>query len=74
MDLLETFKNGKAIEKRQSPLKCTREEAVRKAYSKLNVTGYNLIYNNCEHFVVWCRDGDRKDNNIDPLLRVLGHR
>lgn len=55
MDTLETFKNGRSIEKRLSSLNCSRKDAVRKAYSRLGEAKYNLLINNCEHFVEWCR-------------------
>ncbi|MCY9593972.1 lecithin retinol acyltransferase family protein [Paenibacillus chitinolyticus] len=76
MDTIETFKNGKAIEIRNSPLNCSREEAIQKAYSKLYTTGYNLVFNNCEHFVVWCRDGDNKKiyTPSSAAWQVMGNR
>ncbi|CAG7644914.1 hypothetical protein PAESOLCIP111_04844 [Paenibacillus solanacearum] len=55
VDSLETFKNGKAIEQRHSSLKRSRDEAINKAYGRLGESQYNLIFNNCEHFVTWCR-------------------
>lgn len=55
LDTIETFKKGKAIEKRFSNLRCSREEVVKRAYKRLGESNYNLIYNNCEHFVVSCR-------------------
>lgn len=58
---LSEFKQNKVFEKRYSLLRCSRQTAVNKAYSKLGETGYDLIFNNCEHFVVWCRGSDKRD-------------
>lgn len=39
----------------QSPLSHSRRSAVDRAYSRLYEGNYNLIINNCEHFVRYCR-------------------
>lgn len=41
----------------ESPLRFSADEAVRRARSRLGEQSYNLIYNNCENFVRWCRSG-----------------
>ena len=33
------------------------DERLERAYSKLGEDSYNLIFNNCEHFVNWCFNG-----------------
>ena len=32
----------------------SRKESVRRAKSRLGESDYNLLFNNCEHFVSWC--------------------
>ena len=32
----------------------TPQQALRRAYSRLGENNYNLLFNNCEHFVNWC--------------------
>lgn len=32
-------------------------ETVRRAKSKLGTADYNLLWNNCEHFALWCKTG-----------------
>ncbi len=32
-----------------------REEILRRAYGSLGFSGYDLMFNNCEHFAHWCR-------------------
>lgn len=59
-DSLEEFTRGKRLHRRteeESPLKYSREEAVSRACERLGEMSYNLAFNNCEHFVRWCRNG-----------------
>lgn len=57
---LEEFAEGHTVQcltEEESPLKYTRDEAVRRAYGRLNERQYHLLDNNCEAFVRWCRNG-----------------
>lgn len=59
-DTIEDFSEGKNIYVRSeidSPMKYSRSIVVSRAESRLNETEYNLVFNNCEHFVLWCRSG-----------------
>ena len=42
------------------------EETVRRAESKLGETGYSLLFNNCEHFAMWCKTGSAECNQFIP--------
>ncbi len=44
------------------------EERVERAYSKLGEDSYNLIFNNCEHFVTWCFNGIKSSSQINSAL------
>jgi cell wall-associated NlpC family hydrolase len=33
------------------------EETLRRARSRLGEKSYNLLFNNCEHFALWCKTG-----------------
>jgi hypothetical protein len=39
-------------------------QIVKRAKSKLGEKGYNLIYNNCEHFVTWSRYGYERSEQV----------
>ncbi len=59
-DSLETFANGFQIMakgKDESPIKFSQNEAISRAYTRLGESEYNIVTNNCEHFVRWCRYG-----------------
>ena len=32
---------------------------------------YNLIFNNCEHFAIWCKTGVHESSQVDRLLSVI---
>jgi len=52
---LDKFKNGKKFEIKPHPnCKRSRQEIVQKARSRVLEKEYDLIFNNCEHFVNWC--------------------
>lgn len=40
------------------------EERVARARSKIGVNSYNVMFNNCEHFVNWCFDGYKSSSQV----------
>ena len=50
----------------------TPEETVDRAISRLVEQEYNLAFNNCEHFAIWCKTGISKSYQVDGLLKVWG--
>lgn len=62
---ISTFANGGFVEtesltlteklKRYSP-----EKTVKTAMSRIGENGYNILHNNCEHFVMECAFGEKK--------------
>lgn len=55
------------IEKKRTP-----EEIVSYAKSKLGIKGYDIINNNCEHFANECVFGERKSEQVDNIMSLLG--
>lgn len=47
------------------------EETVERARSKVGEKEYNLIFNNCEHFAIWCKTGIHKSTQVDDILKIL---
>ena len=46
-------------------------ESVTRAYSRLGEDEYNLVFNNCEHFVNWCIDGLARSEQVEIALKTL---
>ncbi|KAH9508781.1 Phospholipase A and acyltransferase 3 [Bulinus truncatus] len=44
------------------------EKIVARAKEKLGRVGYNIIFDNCEHFANWCRYGRCKSDQVDNFL------
>ena len=55
----------------------TPEETVARAKSVIGANehsferDYDLVFNNCEHFAVWCKTGLHKSYQIENLLKLL---
>ena len=50
------------------------EETVKRAESKLGKGKYNLVFNNCEHFAVWCKTGKRESSQVQRFLEAIAER
>jgi len=54
---------------KQGKEKCfSREETVSRARSRIGKKGYNLLFNNCEHFALWCKTGVNKSDQVEKTL------
>ena len=47
------------------------KESIERAYSRLGEDEYNLVFNNCEHFVNWCIDGLARSEQVEIALKTL---
>jgi len=55
------------------------EETIERAKSVIGAnehnfrTKYNLVLNNCEHFAIWCKTGQKRSLQVEDFLeRLLG--
>ncbi len=51
----------------------TPEETIERAKSRLGENKYNLLFNNCEHYAIWCKTGIHESRQIEDLLK-LSHK
>ena len=46
------------------PSRFSPDEIVRRARDQVGMQGYDLIWNNCEHFAYWCCIGERESRQV----------
>ena len=54
MSTLGAFCQEKDFIIRTHPQRLSPDHSVNRAHSRLGERSYNLLFNNCEHFVMWC--------------------
>jgi hypothetical protein len=68
---LDSFCNGCGYIIKSHPFRIfDGEKSVERAYSKLGEDSYNIIFNNCEHFVTWCIYGIHSSSQVNTALSV----
>jgi cell wall-associated NlpC family hydrolase len=45
----------------------SKEDTLKRAISQIGETKYDLLFNNCEHFVLWCRTGIKQSKQISDV-------
>jgi hypothetical protein len=69
---IEDFARGHAVDLVVHESCCfAREEAVRRARSRLGESRYRILTNNCEHFCSWCLTGDARSAQVERALAAL---
>jgi hypothetical protein len=48
------------------------EDSVTRARQRLGETTYNLVFNNCEHFVTWCIEGVVSSEQVNSKVDQIG--
>lgn len=48
----------------------SKEEGIARAYRRLGEDWYDVLLNNCEHFVNWCIDGMHSSDQINNLIKT----
>lgn len=66
---LETFSTGKGCSVMPAHLRLyDAEESIARAYQRLGENNYNLLFNNCEHFVTWCLYGLQTSQQVNKAI------
>ena len=47
-------------------------ETLRRAQTQLGRPGYNLLFDNCQHFAAWCVTGERTSHQMETAFLVAG--
>lgn len=61
----ERFAKGGRIRIRRYGICDPPDVVVKRAESRLGERGYNLLFNNCEHFAVWCKTGGARSEQVE---------
>ena len=64
----ERFAKGRAIEVRESASSYDADEIALRALSCIGEQEYHILWNNCEHFVNWCRTGKRESQQAERFI------
>ncbi|RCL51822.1 MAG: NC domain protein [Synechococcus sp. MED-G71] len=43
-------------------------QTLRRAMSRIGEQRYNLLFNNCEHFALWCKTGQHRSRQVERAL------
>ena len=73
---IEQFLNGgflevKEFDRKERKNKRTPDEIVNTAVSMIGTGGYDILRNNCEHFVNYCIFGEKKSSQIDDFRKDI---
>lgn len=47
------------------------QETIDRARIRVGEKKYNLIWNNCEHFAIWCKTGLNRSHQVERLLKII---
>ena len=65
---LDSFCDGEQVAVRDYwERKYSRKKSVKRAYSRLGEDSYNVLFNNCEHFVTWCITGSHSSRQVQAM-------
>jgi hypothetical protein len=72
---LEKFSGGMTTVVESHPLAVHDAEArIARGYTRLGEDSYNLVTNNCEHFVNWCIYGATTSEQVRSVLSAAGNK
>lgn len=46
---------------------------LRRAMGRIGEQNYNLLFNNCEHFAIWCKTGRHRSSQVESMLERARH-
>jgi len=64
------LKGGRLEIDKSIKAKFSGAKTVERARSQIGAKGYDLIFNNCEHFARWCKSGLLESNQVDAVVNI----
>ncbi len=65
---IETFCQGQPVRVVDRRPAFSKDAIVQRALSRVGERGYSVLFNNCEHFVNWCRTAWSKSRQVDRIV------
>jgi hypothetical protein len=72
IDSLAVFAAGRPVTVRPYAPNHSPEEIIARAMAKLGQGGYDVIFNNCQHFARWCATGDHVSEQVTSAAATAG--
>jgi len=71
---LPGFSKGRRIDVVEHEHALTPDEVVERAIGRVGEAGYDVVFNNCEHFATWCKTGRSESRQVGRVKQaaVLG--
>jgi Lecithin retinol acyltransferase len=69
---IDTFCDGKQYQVKPYAHCDSDDVVIKRAESRLGESEYNLLFNNCEHFAVWCKTGQHKSEQVKNVGTSAG--
>ncbi len=68
LDPYEIFAKGDLVTAREYASCHAPDAVLERARSRIGEQGYNLVFNNCEHFARWCKTGDHDSEQVNDAI------
>ena len=65
------FLEVRILDRKEKKQRRSTNEIIETALSKLGEGGYDILYNNCEHFVNYCIFGVKKSTQVEDLHKEI---
>ena len=70
---LADFSQGQPVSVVEHADASTPGVTLRRAMGRIGEQNYNLLFNNCEHFAIWCKTGRHRSSQVDSVLERARH-
>ncbi|WP_353258528.1 lecithin retinol acyltransferase family protein [Prochlorothrix hollandica] len=67
---LASFSAGQQLYSKPYAQADAPDVAIKRAFSRLGERDYHIVFNNCEHFVVWCKTGQHQSQQVNRALQT----
>ena len=69
----DDFSQGQPISVVEHDQASSTGVTLRRAMGRIGEQNYNLLFNNCEHFAIWCKTGRHRSSQVESMLERARH-